>query len=245
MTDATPLVDVRMVTDRVTFLPDAGSELPAVFAEVADVCAASSAKAEEITFGLAYMDYRESVARADIAGEFLDVADDQSTVGGSAWTDVVPVNMVNVQIDNVGDDRFTPGVGCCADMAYRERSEVMGSDSDSSEDCGCRPPGDVDFDDFREYEAECNWYITEGDEGVWRADGLQEDRNLVYLKDAYSTKIAPVALSSEEGMTDPRLYSTAGLPNGHGEELLAPRIMSTVFGTTVRTTGVSFFTGQL
>ena len=63
---------------------------------------------------------------------------------------------------------------------------------------------------------------SEEDEGVCRADGLQEDRNLVYLKDAYSTKIA---LSSEEGMTDQRLYSTAGSPNGHGEELLVPRII--------------------
>ena len=65
---------------------------------------------------------------------------------------------------------------------------------------------------------------------------MQEDRNLIYLKDTYSTRIAPVALSSEEGMTDPRLYSTAGLPDGHGEELLAPRVVPAVFGTTVRTT---------
>ena len=35
--DATPLVDVGMVIDRVTVLPDAGSELPAIFAEVAAV----------------------------------------------------------------------------------------------------------------------------------------------------------------------------------------------------------------
>ena len=112
--------------------------------------------------------------------------------------------------------------------------ELMGSDSDSSEDCGYRPPGDVDFDDLREYEAECDWYVTKGDEGVWRADGLQEDRNLVYLKDANSTKIAPVALSSEEGMADPRLYSHLF---GHGEELLTPRVVPAVFGTTVRTTG--------
>ena len=179
--------------------------------------------------------FRGVVSRADIAGEFSDIADEQIAVGRSAWTAVVPVNMVNIQIDNVGDDRFSPGVGCCAAMAYRERSELMGSDSDSSEDCGCRPPGDVDFDDLREYEAECDWYFTEGDEGLWRADGLQEDRNRVYSKDAYNTIMAPVALSSEEGMTDPRLYSTAGLPDGHGEELLAPRVVPAVFGTTMRT----------
>ena len=158
----TPLVDVWMVTDRVTVRPDAGSELPAVFTEVAAVCAASSAEAEKITFGLADMDYGESVSRADIAGESSDVAGEQSAVGGSAWTAVVPVNMVNIQIDYVGDDRFSPGVGCCAEMAYREQSELMGSDSVSSEDCGCGPPGDVTFDDLRGYEAECDWYFMEG-----------------------------------------------------------------------------------
>ena len=88
-----------MVTDRVTILPDAGIELPAVFAEVAAVCVASSAEA----------------------------------VGGSTWTAVVLVNMVNIQTDNFGDDRFSPVVGCCADMAYRERPEFLGNDSDSSE----------------------------------------------------------------------------------------------------------------
>ena len=102
VTDATPLVDVRMVTDGVIVLPDAGSELPAVFAEVAAVCAASSDEAEKITFGLVDMDSGGSVSRADIAGEFSDVADEQIAVGRSAWTAVVPVNMVNIQIDNVG-----------------------------------------------------------------------------------------------------------------------------------------------
>ena len=38
-------------------------------------------------------------------------------------------------------------------------------------------------------------------------------------------------------MTDQRFYSTVGSPNGHGEELLAPRIMPAVFGTTEHTTG--------
>ena len=236
-----------MVTERVTVLPDAGSELPAVFSEVAAVCAASEAEAEKITFGLADMDYRESVSRADIAGEFSDVADEQSAVGGSAWTAVVPVNMVNVQIDNVGDDRFSPGVGCCADMAYLERSELMGSDSDSSEDCGCSPPGDVDFDYLREYEAECAWYFTEGDECVWRTDGLQEDRNLIYLKDAYNTRIAPVALSSEEGMTDPRLYSTAGCRTAMGRSCWHPGLCRDYCAhhRWSRQGDVSFCTGQL
>ena len=58
---------------------------------------------------------------------------------------MVPVNMVNVQSDNFGDDRFSPGVGCCTDMAYRERPEFLGNDSDSSEDCGCGPPETLIF----------------------------------------------------------------------------------------------------
>ena len=60
VTDATPLVNVRMVTDRVIVLMDAGSELPAVYAEVAAGCAAS--EAEKITFGLADMDSGGSVS---------------------------------------------------------------------------------------------------------------------------------------------------------------------------------------
>ena len=59
----------------------------------------------------------------------------------------------------------SPGVRCRADMAYRERPEFLGNDSDSSEDCGCGPPGDVDIYDFREYEEECDWYFAEGTEG--------------------------------------------------------------------------------
>ena len=86
VTDATPLVDVRMVNNRVTVLPDTGSELPAVFAEVAAVCVASLAEAGEITFGLAGMG---SVSQADIAEEFSDVADEQIAVGWSTWTAVV------------------------------------------------------------------------------------------------------------------------------------------------------------
>ena len=87
MADATPLVDVWMVTDRVIVLPDTGSELPAVFAEVAAVCAASSAEAEEITFGLVGVDSGGGgggvwVSRADIDGEFSDVADKQIAVVG-------------------------------------------------------------------------------------------------------------------------------------------------------------------
>ena len=59
-----------------------GANSQPFFAEVAAVCAASSAEAEEITFGLADRDYGESVSRADIAGESSDLADEQSAVGG-------------------------------------------------------------------------------------------------------------------------------------------------------------------
>ena len=57
------------------------------------------------------------------------------------------------------------------------------------------------------------------------------------MKDEYGTKFAPVALSSEVGMTDPMLCSTSGLPDGHGDGLLAPQEVPAVFGTTVCTTG--------
>ena len=72
-------------------------------------------------------------------------------------TAVVPVNMVNVQTNTVGEDRFSPGVGCrvpldrqdYVDMTYGEHLELMEVDSDSSEDCGCGPLGDFDFYDPR------------------------------------------------------------------------------------------------
>ena len=44
---------------------------------------------------------------ADIAEVLSDVAAEQIAVGGSTWTAVIPVNMVNVQTDNSGDDRFS------------------------------------------------------------------------------------------------------------------------------------------
>ena len=37
--------------------------------------------------------------------------------------------------------------------------------------------------------------------------------------------------SSEEGMTDPRLFSTSALPDGHGEELMASCVVPAVFGS--------------
>ena len=83
-------------------------------------------------------------------------------MGGSARTAVVPVNMVNVETDTVGDDQFSPGVGWhvllyrrnCDNMTYWERLELLVGHSDSSEDCGCGPPGDFDLYDPRDYEVE-------------------------------------------------------------------------------------------
>ena len=124
--DAAPLVDVGTVTVGVIVLTDAGSELPADFAEVAAVRVASLADAGEVTLGVAGVGAAELVSRADAAVGFSVVVTKQIAVCGSARTAVVPVNMVNVQTDTVGDDRFSPGVGCrvplgrrnCDDMTY-------------------------------------------------------------------------------------------------------------------------------
>ena len=59
---------------------------------------------------------------------------------------------------------------------------------------------------------------------------------LVYLKDAYGPKLAPVALSREVGTAGPMVCSTSGLPDGHGNGLIAPRDVPAVFGTNVCTT---------
>ena len=102
--DAAPLVNVGTVTVGVTVLPDAGSELPADFAEVTAVRVTSLAEAGEVTLGVAGVGAAESVSRADAADGFSVVFAEQIAV--------VPVNMVNVQTDTVGDDRFSRGVGC-------------------------------------------------------------------------------------------------------------------------------------
>ena len=50
------------------------------------------------------------------------------------------------------------------DMTYWERLELLGDDSESSEDCGCGPPGDFDFYDPRDYEA--GWERNKADEVI-------------------------------------------------------------------------------
>ena len=70
------------------------------------------------------------------------------------------MNMVNVHTNTVGDDRFSPGVGCCVlldqqdcvDMTCEECRELLEEGSDSSENCGYGPLGDLDYYDPRDYE---------------------------------------------------------------------------------------------
>ena len=67
---------------------------------------------------------------------------------------------MNVQMNTVGDDRFSPGIGCCIpldrqdcmDMTYEEYQELLEEDSDSSENCGYGPLADVDYYGPRDYE---------------------------------------------------------------------------------------------
>ena len=122
--NAAPPTDVGMVTVGLTVLTDAGSELPADFAEVAAVRVASLAEAGEVTLGVAGVAAAESVSRADAADGFSVVVTEQIAVGGSTWTAVVPVNMVNVQTDTVGDHRFSPGVGCRVPLDRRNCDEM-------------------------------------------------------------------------------------------------------------------------
>ena len=61
----------------------------------------------EVTFGVAGVDAAESVPRTDAADGFSAVATDQIAVGGCAWTAVVPVYVMNIQTDTVGDDWFS------------------------------------------------------------------------------------------------------------------------------------------
>ena len=137
-----------------TVLTDAGSELPADFAEGAAMRVAYLAEAGEVTLGVAGVGAAESVSWADAADGFSVIVAEQIAVGGSARTTVVPVNMVNVQTDTVGNDWFSLGVGCRVPL-YRHNYDDMTywDDSDSSEDCGCGPPSEFDFYYPRNYEA--------------------------------------------------------------------------------------------
>ena len=145
-----------------TVLTDAGSKLPADFAGVAAMRAAPLTEAGEVTLDVVGLDVAESLSQTDAADGFSAVVAEQVAVGGSARTAVVLMNMVNIQMNTVGDDRFSPGVGgCgpldrqdCVDMTCEEYRELLEEDSDSSEDCGCDPLGDSDCYDLRNDETE-------------------------------------------------------------------------------------------
>ena len=92
-----------------TVLTDAGSELPADFAGVAAVRAAPLAEAGEVTLDVVGLDVADSLSQTDDADGFSAVVTEQVAVDGSARTAVVLMNMVNIQRNTVGDDRFSPG----------------------------------------------------------------------------------------------------------------------------------------
>ena len=73
------------------------------------------AKAGEVTLDVVGLDVAELLSRTDADDEFSPTVVKQIAVDGSART-AVPVNMVNVQTNTVGDDRFSPGVGCCVPL---------------------------------------------------------------------------------------------------------------------------------
>ena len=155
--DAAPLADVEMVTVGVTVLTDAGSELSADFAGAAAVRVAPLAEAGEVTLDVVGL---ELLSQMDADGEVSPVVAEHIAVGGSARTAVVPVNMVNVQTNTVGDDRFSPGVGWgvplvrqdCVDMTCEEYRELLEEDSDSSENCGYDTLSVLNYYDPRDYE---------------------------------------------------------------------------------------------
>ena len=74
-----------------------------------------------------------------------------------ARPDVVPVVMVDVQTNVIGDDRFSPGVGCCVplnqqnciDSSGKEHRELLENDWDSSITCGYGSLDALDYYDPR------------------------------------------------------------------------------------------------
>ena len=223
--DTTPPVDEGSVTVGVTVLADAGSELPADFAEGAAVRVLSLAEAGEVTLGMVGVGNAESVSRADAADGFSVIVAEQITVGESARTAVVPVNMVNVQTDTVGDNRFSPGVGCRVPLGLQNYDDMTYlDDSDCSEDCGYGLPGEFELYDPRDYEAGWERMYADETNDYWLADHLHEEGEFVYVKDAFGPEFAPVALHGE-GAADQIEFSISELPDDHRDAAMAPKML--------------------
>ena len=102
-----------MATVGVTVLTDAGSELPAGFAEAAAVRVAPLANAGEVTLDVVGLDVAELLSQTDADDGFSPAVAEQIAVGGSAQTAVVPVYMVDVQTNTVEDSHPELGAAYC------------------------------------------------------------------------------------------------------------------------------------
>ena len=91
-------------------------------------------EAGEVTLDVVGLDVSELLSKTDADDEFSPTVAERIAVDGSAQTAVVPVNMVNVQTNTVGEDRFSPGVGYCVpldrqdcvDMTWETYREASG-----------------------------------------------------------------------------------------------------------------------
>ena len=141
--DAAPLAVVGTVTVGVSVLVDAGSELPAGSAGAVAVRAAPLAEAGEDTLDVVGLDVGELLFWTDSDDSLPMTVAESGAMSKFVRLDAGPVVMLNMLVDVLGDDRFSPGVSCC-DILDRlscivpprtEHWEHLEFDWDSSVDC--------------------------------------------------------------------------------------------------------------
>ena len=92
---------------------DAGSELPAGSAGAVAVQAAPWAEAGEDTLDVVGLDVGKLLFRTDSDDSLPMTVAESGAISKFVRPDAVPVVMLNMLVDVLGDDRFSPGVSCC------------------------------------------------------------------------------------------------------------------------------------
>ena len=135
--------DVGTVTVGVSVLMDAGSELPADSAGAAAVRVALLAEAGEDTLDVVGLNVRKLLFRKDSDNDLPLTVAEPGARCAFVRPDTVPVVMMNMPTDVLGDDRFSPGVTRCATLVRlrcigplrKEHWERLEFDLDSSVAC--------------------------------------------------------------------------------------------------------------
>ena len=114
--DVATLADEETVTVGVFVLMDAGSELPSDSAGAAAVRVAPLAESGEDSLDVVGLDVGKLLFWKDSDNDLPLTVSEPGAVCAFVRPDTVPVVMVNMPTDVLGDDRFSPGVTCCVTL---------------------------------------------------------------------------------------------------------------------------------